>query len=319
MAAVGAAVLSIGEVLIDLIALDGSRGLEDARSLAVRPGGAPANVAVALARLGVPVAFAGAVGVDPFGRRLRAVLAAEGVDVSRLRSVEDEDTSLAFAWKDARGDGHFRFLRMADRLISPDDVLAAGIEDAAAVVVGSVALTVEPSRSAVAAAAEKAARTAVPLCFDVNMRPTLWSSQTEARRASEPIAARSTLLKLSLDDARFLFGVADDPLTAFRAAQSFTPGQVVLTDGGRGSWYTPPGAAEPVHLPAFEVEAVEPTGAGDAFGAGLIARLISKDWAPLDEADLRFAAGAGALATTRPGAMDGLPTMAELVAFLEAH
>jgi len=95
----------------------------------------------------------------------------------------------------------------------------------------------------------------------------------------------------------------------------------VLTDGGRGCWYTSRlGASDawaPVrHVPAFPVEAVEATGAGDAFFAALISRLLAHGWAPPTAADIRFATAAGALATTRHGAIAALPTAAEVEAFL---
>ena len=309
-----APVLAVGETLIDLIVADGAAGLEAAGAFASRPGGAPANVAVALARLGVPSAFLGVVGEDPFGRRLRSTLAAEGVDTSRLRGTAEADTSLAFAWKDARGDGHFRLLRLADRLLSGADVEAAGIPSVAAVVVGSVALAAEPSRQAVQAAVALASDSGVPVCFDANLRPTLWPDLAAARLACEPVIERATLLKLSLDDARALLGVGDDPVAALGAMRALPPRIAVLTDGARGSWFVADGVVR--HVPAFPVQAVEPTGAGDAFTGALVARLVARGWTAPEEADLRYAAVAGALATTRPGAMDGLPTAAEVDACL---
>ncbi len=313
-------VLSLGETLMDLIVAGGATSLEDADALTARPGGAPANVAVALARLGVPAAFGGVVGDDPFGRRLRTTLEREGVDVSRLRATDQADTSLAFAWKDARGDGHFRLLRLADRLLSETDVQAAGIEDLAALVVGSVALAAEPSRQAIVSATARAVAARVPVCFDVNLRPTLWPDLDVARSACAPVLDRATLLKLSVDDARHLFGLEDDPSALMVHLRTFPPPIVVLTDGSRGSWYIgtdgPAGSPGVRHVPAFPIDAVEPTGAGDAFTAGLVSRLLARDWAPPEEADIRYAAGAGALATTKPGAMDGLPTAAELGSFL---
>lgn len=310
-------VLTAGEALIDLIVVDGATGLETAGAFAARLGGAPANVAVALARLGTASAFLGVVGDDPFGLRLLATLGAEGVDTSRVRATGEAETTLAFAWKDGRGDGHFRLLRLADRLLSASDVDAAGVADVAALVVGSVALAAEPSRGAILRAVDVAAGAGVPVCCDVNLRPSLWSDVVEARQACASVIARATLLKLSLDDARALFGVADDPEVALAAMRSRSPRIAVLTDGARGCWCA--GAdGRTRHVPAFSVEAVEPTGAGDAFTAALVARLVARGWAEPDEADLRYAAAAGALATTRPGALDGLPTAAELDAFLAA-
>ena len=318
-------VLSLGETLIDLIVSDGAGRLEEAEAFVARPGGAPANVAVALARLGVATAFGGVVGDDPFGRRLRTGLVNEGVDVSRLRLTGEAATTLAFAWKDARGDGHFWLLRAADVLLSADEAVA-GLEGVAALVVGSVALAAEPSRSAVQSAVARAAAAGIPVCFDLNLRPTLWSDLDAARRACAPILERATLLKLSLDDAHHLFGAGDDPVATVEALRSQHRGggapaggerSIVLTDGDRGCWFATIGGDDPVRMvPAFRVDAVEPTGAGDAFTAGLISRLLASGWRAPTDADVRYAAAAGALATTRPGAWDGLPTRDELETFL---
>ena len=311
-------VLTLGEALIDLIVADDAGSLEAAGAFVARPGGAPANVAVALARLGVPAAFGGVVGADPFGNRLRSVLQVEGVDTSRLRSADDAATSLAFAWKDEEGDGHFRLLRLADRLLSPEDAARAGIEQAAALVVGSVALAAEPSRSAIERAVEIASAAGVPVCFDVNLRPMLWPDLGVARGACLPIVQAATLLKLSLDDARYLFGTGDDPPAAMAEARRSPPRVIVVTDGARGAWFACRGVEEVRHVAAFDVEAVEPTGAGDAFTAALIARLLSHGWMGLDVEDVRYASAAGALATTAAGAMDGLPTAVDLARFLAA-
>jgi fructokinase len=308
-------VLSIGETLIDLIVNDGAPSLEMAEGFVARDGGAPANVAVALARLGIMSAFAGVVGDDPFGRRLRDMLSREGVDTSRLRMSNEAPTSLAFAWKDEQGDGHFQLLRLADRLLAEHDVDGFGIPDLASIVVGSVALAAEPSRQAVTHAVELAAISGVPVIFDVNLRPSLWDDLESARTACRPIIERSRLLKLSLDDARHLFGVECDPASAFTVARRSAPGMVVLTDGARGAWFMDE-HEQLRHVPAFEIEPVEPTGAGDAFTAALISRLIARDWTMPEESDVCFASAAGALATTKHGAMDGLPTAAHMEAFL---
>src|SRR5918998_446626 len=142
-------ILAIGEILVDFIVSDGATSLEAAETFVARSGGAPANASVALARLGLASAFCGVVGGDQFGSRLQAELAAEGVDTSRLRQIGEDATTLAFAWKDASGDGHFWLLRGADARLSELDANAAGIARLAALVVGSVALSAQPSRSAI--------------------------------------------------------------------------------------------------------------------------------------------------------------------------
>jgi fructokinase len=310
-------ILAMGEILVDFIVADGATTLEAAETFVARSGGAPANAAVALARLGLASAFCGVVGDDQFGSRLQSELAAQGVDTSRLRQSNDSATTLAFAWKDPGGDGHFWLLRGADARLSEADANAAGVSTLGALVVGSVALSAQPARSAIERAVDLAHRAGVPVVFDVNLRPTLWSDLSSARPACEKVAQHSTLVKLSLDDATGLYGASVNPDAVIATMLSLGARAVVLTDGERGCWFSSGSPA--TFVPAFPVEAVEPTGAGDAFTAAIIARSLATAWAPLSAEDVRYAAAAGALATTRPGAWDGLPNRAQLDAFLARY
>jgi len=307
-------ILAMGEVLVDFIVADGATALDSAETFSARSGGAPANASVAAARLGLASAFCGVVGDDPFGSRLQAELAREGVDTSRLRQSDEASTTIAFAWKDPGGDGHFWLLRGADALLSEADVATADISRLGALVVGSVALSAQPSRSAIERAVGLAHQSDIPVVFDVNLRPSLWTDPTNARPACEEVAQRSRLVKLSLDDASGLYGPHVTPDAAIETILGLGPSAVVLTDGERGCWFN--SGSSVAFVPAFRVEAVEPTGAGDAFTAAIIARSLASGWAPLAADDVRYAAAAGALATTRPGAWDGLPNRAQLDEFL---
>jgi sugar/nucleoside kinase (ribokinase family) len=274
---------------------------------------------VALARLGVASAFCGVTGSDPFGNRLRQELAAEGVDTSRLRQSGDAPTTLAFAWKDARGDGHFRLLRGADIELSPGDAEAARIDELAALIVGSVSLACQPSRDAIERAVMLAQQTNVPVVFDVNLRPSLWDNVGDARAISERLAGRCRLVKLSLDDAAGLFGHGVTPEQAIAHVLGLGVPTVVLTDGERGCWFRSAGDAIVTFVPAYSVVAIEPTGAGDAFTAALIDRSLASNWLPPTAEDVRYAAAAGALATTKRGAWDGLPSREQLDMFLDGR
>lgn len=308
-------VLCLGEVLIDIIVSDGATSLEEASAFTARPGGAPANVAVALTRMGIASAFCGTVGDDPFGVRLRKVLRADGVDTANLSIVRGESTTLAFAWKDARGDGQFRIIRLADAYLSTEIVEQAQIVNRSAILVGSVALTEPESRQAIYRAVDLAAAAGVPVCFDVNMRPSLWESSEQARSACLPVLARTRILKLSVDDAEILFGLRD-PEEIFAADVDGNPIRL-LTDGARGAWFrNRDGAVE--HVPAFAIVPVEPTGAGDAFTAGIIRCYLMSGSAPGRD-DVAFAAAAGAITATRVGAIESLPTLSEIDEFLARH
>lgn len=309
-------VLSIGETLIDIIATDGASSLVEAREFVALAGGAPANVAVALARLGVPSAFCGVVGADPLGERLIAELRAEGVDVSRLRQTAAAPTTIAFAWKDDRGDGRFWIMRGADLELSAEDADRAGISDLSALVLGSVSLAAPSSRAAVLHAVALANRDNVPVVFDVNLRPSVWSDPHEALGLSESVASRSTIVKLSLDDATGLFGPGITAEEACARVLELGSPTVVLTDGSRGCWFANAPSNTIHFVPAFNVAAIEPTGAGDAFAAAIIGRAIASGWQPLTRKDVEFASAAGALATTQRGAWEGLPTPEQLEGFL---
>lgn len=265
------------------------------------------NVAVALARLRVSSSFCGVVGTDPFGQRIRALLDREGVGAVTLREASEADTSLALAWQDDRGDGAFRILRMADRLLRPEDVERAGIPSATALVIGSVALAASPSRQAIEHAVAIAVEHRVPIVIDVNVRPSLWPDRTALLAACEPVFAAATVVKMSLDDARHVWGATthEEAIGRLRGGSSRLN---VVTDGERGAVVHDRANDTMRRVPVFPVRAVDPTGAGDAFTAALVARLIAKDWKSLDPEDLSFAMAAGALATTQPGAIAALPT-----------
>lgn len=305
-------VVTLGECLVDLIA---PRGVDllNASDLHVRNGGAPANVAVALSRIGVPVRMLAVVGDDQWGVRLRDRLAREGVDISSIRTAQGVPTTIAFAWADDRGDGHFRLHRHADRLLSPDDVTNATIGDADAFVVGSVAMSEEPSRSAVVAALAYASERRIPVVADLNIRLAPGMTMNDVRANAHVLITSSTLVKLSVDDAHALWGSSSIEETN-EVLDRFDPPLAVITDGDRGAALRTSRGL--LRRNAFPVNAVEPTGAGDAFTAALLARMIARDWRDPDADDLCYAMAAGAIATTRPGGMDSLPTATEIEAFL---
>lgn len=304
-------VIAIGECLVDLIAPAGS-DLVSGESLIIREGGAPANVAVGLARLGVPVQIRSVLGEDAFGQRLKSRLADEGVDVSHIRIAEGTPTTIALAWSDEHGDGHFYLHRHADRLLSPADMEIHGAE---ALVIGSVAMTARPSTDAILTAIRVAGEQSIPLVFDVNVRPGQMAMNELRMRVNAGLGA-STVIKLSLDDARHLWGATTLDAAA-DALEKFDPPVAIITDGSRGALMRVGQTRIPQDV--FAVDAIEPTGAGDAFTAGFISRMIERRWQGADAGDLRFAMASGALATTHPGAMDGLPTREEVLEFLNAN
>jgi fructokinase len=318
-----APVVCMGEALIDFIATDVGVSIGQATTFARAPGGAPANVAVGLARLGAPSAFVGKVGDDPFGRYLASVLADAGVDVSHLRFHPSARTGLAFVALDSQHRPDFLFYRhpSADQLITPAEVLEVS-RGARALHAGSVTLSSEPAASATRAAMQAARDAGRLVSFDPNLRPDIWPSPDQMRQAVLAAFPLADVVKCSQEELTFLTGHAD-PNSGVAMIADLGPRIVVVTRGAAGAW----GYASDqfVEVEGFAVQTVDTTGAGDGFMAGLLVGLLAL-LPPGETADrldpqqlrdvLRLSNATGALTATRLGAMPALPTHADVEAFL---
>jgi len=307
-------IVTLGEVVSDIYRGEEISDVE--LGLVARPGGAPANVAVAASRLGAEAVFVGGVGQDLFGDFILRALESEGVETAGVRRQKRPTrTSLAFVEISESGDREFTFYRSspaADELLSPDDVTGDLISGASFVNFGSIPLIREPVRSATHRIAELAREQNVPVAFDVNLREHLWDSREAAREAVDPLLDLSTIVKLGDDELGPLLGT-DDAEEAARMLLDRGVLLVLISKGPDGAFYATRDFSGDV--PAFDVgEIVDATGAGDAF---LAATLVHLSDGPLDneervrEAALRGCA-AGALACTDFGAMRALPTKEEL-------
>lgn len=291
-------VVCFGELLADF--LPDRRGpFRDAETFHVQLGGAPANVAVGLARLGVRAGFVGVIGDDELGRLLERRLSAEGVEVA-LRFTREAATGVSFVALDEHGDRSFfaPTARSADKELDERDVLR--IPPATWLHCGSSAHLAPPSQAALRAAVRLGRR----VSFDPNVRPHLWDDLRGVRALCADIFPHCTLVKLSEDELEPCLGVRtpEAALDALREVEL-----VCVTLGERGVLARRRGR-EALQVPAPRVEVVDTTGAGDGFLAGL----LSKD--PLDgdlEAALRFACAVGSRVCTRLGAVAGLPRREE--------
>ena len=308
-------IVALGEVVSDIYRGEGSSEVE--LPFTARPGGAPANVAVAAARLGSEAAFVGSVGEDLFGDLILRTLEAEGVDTSAVRRCEPPTrTSIAFV-EISGGERSFTFYRSdpaADELLSAEDVSEEALSWASFVNFGSIPLIKDPARSAIHRAVELAEELDVPVAFDVNLREHLWESAEAAREVVNPLLDRSQIVKLSDDEISPLLGTQ----RAEEAARILLDRGVALVFvslGPEGAFYATKDFEGEV--PSFEAEVLDPTGAGDAFLAAALVRLSEGEW---DEETVRKAArrgtAAGTIACTDYGAMRALPTKDELDRFL---
>jgi len=313
--------VTLGELLIDFVPEENGVSLAEARTFVKAPGGAPANVAVGLARLGVPTGFLGKVGDDPFGHYLAGVLADAGVDVKHLAFDAQARTALAFVSLTATGERDFMFYRhpSADMRHRAEEIDEAYLSAAALLHVGSISLIQEPSRSATLRALDIAAANGLTVSYDPNLRLALWPTPEAAREGIRSVWRRAHVIKISEDELEFLTGSSD--LAAARTLRHEQLRLLVVTRGAAGAWYlTRQGEGE---VAGFRVDTVDTTGAGDAFTAALLAGLLERDAVEGGrdalEAVLRRANAYAALTTTRRGAIPALPSRSALQAFLSEN
>ncbi|MCP3772642.1 carbohydrate kinase [Paenibacillus sp. MZ04-78.2] len=308
--------VAIGELLIDFTPAGVSgQGLPRYEQ---NPGGAPANVMAGLTKLGKRTAFIGKVGEDAFGRFLTGELEKHGVDTGGMVFTGEAGTTLAFVSLDASGDRSFSFYRNpgADMLLQESEIDWKRIGEAALFHFGSVSMTHEPSASATLRAAAFARREGKLVSFDPNLRPLLWPDLDRAKRLILEGLTYSDVLKLSEEELHFLTGERDLEAGTRQLREQYDTPLIFVTLGPDGSFYRQ--GERTGRVPGFAVNAVDTTGAGDAFFSGALFRLMESGKRPdeLTEAELdevcRSGNAAGALTTTRKGAIPALPSLEEL-------
>jgi len=315
--------ICLGELLIDFVCPEENVSLAEAPGFQKAPGGAPANVAVGLAKLGVTTGFIGQVGADPFGDFLRRVVADQGVDTTHLRQTEAARTTLAFVAtrRDGRKDITFYRHPGADFLLAPEHIDRDYVTSARLFHFGSVSLSHNPSREATLHAARLAREAGLWVSFDPNWRPTLWDDHAAAPGLIWEALSLAHVAKLAEEEWEFVTGT-DDLVAGSERILARGPQLVVITRGEKGCAFHNGRTYE--EIPGFAVDVVDPLGAGDGFVAAMLEQLLREDdLTALDTARLREvlvrANAAGALTTQRVGVIPALPTGAEVEAFLKAR
>lgn len=257
-------VVAIGELLIDFVPQQKGCTLDEVTHFERVAGGAPANVAAAVARLGGKAAMISQVGEDAFGTHILKVLQSNGVDTAYVFRTGRANTGLAFVSLDATGNREFSFFRnpSADLFLNQDQITADMFDGCAALHFCSVDLVDWPVRLAHRKAIGLAGRAGAILSFDPNVRLPLWSSPEECQKAIRAFLPYADLVKLSDDEVEFVTGCTDEREAAEKL---FAMGcrLLLVTRGADGSAaYTP-------HAEAFaetlRVPVTDTTGAGDSF------------------------------------------------------
>ena len=297
-----------GEALVDLVDEEG-----ELRSI---PGGGPFNTAIALARLGVPVAYLGTLSNDDYGRVLAGLLADAGADTSLVRWSEAPTPIAEVHQHDGGGNTYTFQLANTSFTDLPPDAIPALPADVRAIHIGTLALAIDPPAAAYEALLERETGRRT-IFFDPNVRPAVFGDQAAYQVRFERIATLANIVKLSDDDASWIYpGLT--PEEVLERVLALGPRLVAITLGTDGAAATSRDGY--ARVAAVPVDVADTVGAGDSFGAALLAALAERDalaigaTRPLDdsllEEALTYAVTAAAITCTRTGAVP--PTRAEI-------
>ncbi|KAL8122507.1 fructokinase-2-like isoform X2 [Apium graveolens] len=315
-------IVSFGEMLIDFVPTVSGVSLAKAPGFLKAPGGAPANVAIAVSKLGGNAAFVGKLGDDEFGHMLAGILKKNGVIVDGILFDQGARTALAFVTLRADGEREFMFYRnpSADMLLTEHELNLKLIRSAKVFHYGSISLIVEPCRSAHMKAMEVAKEAGALLSYDPNLRLPLWPSADEAREKIMSIWDKADVIKVSDNELEFLTGkeVSDESALSLWHPKLKL---LLVTLGEKGcSYYTKKFRG---NVPGFQVNTVDTTGAGDSFIGALLCKLVKDDAILTNEAKLKealkFACACGAITTTKKGAIPALPTICDVQGLISSN
>lgn len=317
---------AIGEVLIDFIPLQKGSALKDVQAFERAAGGAPANVAASVAKLGGHASMLTKLGKDAFGDYLIEQLAHAGVRTDLIRQTDEANTGLAFVSLREDGERDFSFYRSpsADLLLSEDEIDPGIFGTNDILHFGSVDLVESPMKQAHLKAIHAVKSQGGLISFDPNVRLPLWHSPEECRRTIQDFIPVAHLIKISEDELEFITGITSKK----EAIASLFQGDVlavVYTRGKEGAeLYL--SADEKYKGRGFNIKVQDTTGAGDAFVGGFLYKLLEKGAAQDNIIEvlrvhhdeiLEFANASGAWTTAGKGAIPALPSQADVHKFIE--
>ena len=318
-------VICLGEMLNDCLANQLEQSLESVSSWTKYPGGAPANVACALVKLGIPTAFVGCFSKDSQGSELLQLLEDIGVNTQEIQRSLQFPTREIYVLRSLKGDRHFAGFggqapdRFADAYLHSRQLSERLFIDAEYLVIGTLELAYPQSREAVFKALELAEKYYLRVVLDVNHREQFWLDPTEAKPSIEQLWQYIDFLKLAKEEALWLFDTCDAGAICY--GLNSVEG-VIVTDGAAEVSYCiseQEGKVKPFALPTIDT-----TGAGDAFVAGFIYQLLQKKLSSFTDPDIvreviTYACVVGGLTVTQEGAIAAQPTLEEAEAFFLAN
>ena len=295
-----------------MIAEKSGISLEEQTTFKRYAGGAPANFAVGVQRLGLSSGVITKVGDDFFGRFLIKSLKDKQIDISQIKITNEYKTALAFVGLDETKSPSFSFYRSpcADIMLNEKEIDEEYIKSSKFLMCGTVSLADEPSRSAIFKAIEFAKKHGLLVACDPNLREDLWHFK-DPREHLFKVLKNTDIFLPSITEAEFITGEKGEK--AFEAILELGPSIIGVTRGAEGSTILT--KDERFSAPSYKVKVVDTTGAGDAWAAGIITGLLTS--MSLTEIP-HFANAVSALKITRKGAMN-IPNRKEVEHFMKNH
>ena len=315
-------VIAIGEALIDFIPHEKGRALNDVENFLRVPGGAPLNVAAAVAKLGGKSQMLTKLGQDGFGDAILNEVKPLGVDVSRISRTNEANTALAFVSLREDGERDFSFYRnpSADMLLSAEEICVEDFNEKDILHFCSVSLIDAPIKEAHRRAIEIAKEKGCLISFDPNVRLPLWKNPEDCRKAILEFLPLSNIVKISDEELEFITGIKDEK----EALDFLLTGDVkviIYTKGTNGAEFIT--KERVIFSPSFKVSAQDTTGAGDSFIGSLLYQVAEGEYSLEQLVDLseekvqeilNFSNATAALTVCKKGAIGALPLKEEVLA-----
>ena len=315
-------VIAIGEALIDFIPHEKGRALNDVENFLRVPGGAPLNVAAAVAKLGGKSQMLTKLGQDGFGDAILNEVKPLGVDVSRISRTNEANTALAFVSLREDGEREFSFYRnpSADMLLSAEEICVEDFNEKDILHFCSVSLIDAPIKEAHRRAIEIAKEKGCLISFDPNVRLPLWKNPEDCRKAILEFLPLSNIVKISDEELEFITGIKDEK----EALDFLLTGDVkviIYTKGTNGAEFIT--KERVIFSPSFKVSAQDTTGAGDSFIGSLLYQVAEGEYSLEQLVDLSeekvqeiltFSNATAALTVCKKGAIGALPLKEEVLA-----
>ena len=320
-------IISIGEALIDFIPHEKGVALKDVNNFLRVAGGAPLNVAAAVAKLGGKSQMLTKLGMDGFGDHILEEVKPLGVDISKVLRTKEANTALAFVSLKEDGERDFSFYRnpSADMLLNESEIDEDVFKDEGILHFCSVSLIDAPIKEAHRKAIEFAKKHNCLISFDPNVRLPLWESKESCRKAILEFLPLSNIVKISDEELEFITGISDET-EALNFLMQGDVEVIIYTKGTNGAEFIT--KERKVFSPSFKVEAQDTTGAGDSFIGSFLYQIAEENntlesLVTLEEEKIKeiltFSNATAALTVCKRGAIGALPNKDEVLALVKGR